>query len=947
MDEAIACGQASAPSQKPDRPRRPHGVLSRDEVLELGRKAREAIFPPHESEIGLMRGTPSVVHGVVSARATGARRPQWADEAGATASSAWTRESRRRKGIHCGGPRFSKPHLSKPRPNSSEGKPKKSLSIAVPPAEGMQGPTGEGCLSARGTAGEAAGGTRTPTSALSSAMNRALRLRGPDAGPASPIRKAGRCAAPRVPGASGAQVEGGRGDVYRYLGDAGAQKVGEGGGGVDRFLRDAYGLGDGKFVRSYGGPSGFAPDTARVLGRILGFPGDLIRPSSLLAHACFVCSREAGSLTGENVENGCAGEASSLAGPARALQGKGIKIKRLLDVWEHELAMMHRKACVDLQKMIQDLHFWPSWYDDFSEFDRKNMCGLLARCDLVFRTTFAALDVGESKHRAQAQEANVVGFVGKTPGLCGEPLTEGDMHKLMRIEELHAAVETLFSDLLQEALGALQTLAGPSAQTPFDAAATPAPFPLLRRGDWDALQQLGPAIEDVRQQVRDSRHRQKVLEERKANPMQGQQAGASVWERKKSKVCGLMKLGLFMRGGATDGTKPKSISPESLLACTLQASLSDAVKLARKRGQDPGDHASVLEREIFHKAALGAATRRSSGMVAALLPAVQSSSKESQAETAKREANCAPADSRCMPFVAEEGHTAWPLDLDEIAGMTPQGFLEAAVWGGRGATDSSTDMHAGKDPEQIDDDEVDIYGPKDGVVEEKPAGFRIRTGSEPSTPPSIRDRQQETFFPGASDAAASPASPRRHSAHPRNSQQLPLPPPQQRRANIRVFTAKGGVFTQEQYRPEAAGTWRALEMQSLGAPSSANHEGGKGMGSGLGVVASGQRDGLMKERSFSLPLSSLPIPAASAISGTRQKPESARTRAQGVEGEGATREIVGRWPLSARGANEALHVHGGSICKQNKAGRGEGREGVGVKRLTARDAERQMERDTG
>jgi len=152
MDEAIACGQASAPSQKPDRPRRPHGVLSRDEVLELGRKAREAIFPPHESEIGLMRGTPSVVHGVVSARATGARRPQWADEAGATASSAWTRESRRRKGIHCGGPRFSKPHLSKPRPNSSEGKPKKSLSIAVPPAEGMQGPTGEGCLSARGTA---------------------------------------------------------------------------------------------------------------------------------------------------------------------------------------------------------------------------------------------------------------------------------------------------------------------------------------------------------------------------------------------------------------------------------------------------------------------------------------------------------------------------------------------------------------------------------------------------------------------------------------------------------------------------------------------------------------------------------------------------------------------------------------------------------------------------
>ena len=933
MDE-----EGPAHLQKQDRRRRPHGLLSRDEVLELGRKAREAIFPPHESEIGLMRGTPSVVHGVVSARATGARRPQWADEAGATASSAWTRESRRRHGIHCGGPRLSKPHMSKPRPNSSEGKHKKNLSIAVPPAEGVQGPRGGGCLSARGTAGEAAGGARTPTSALSSAMNRALRLRGPDAGPGSPIRKPGRGAGSRVSGSLGAQVEGGRGDVYRYLGDAGAQRVGDGGGGVDRFLQDAYGLGDGKFVRTYGGTSGFAPDTARVLGRILGFPGDLIRPSSLLAHACFVCSREAGSLTGENVENGGAGEASSLAGPARALQGKGIKLKRLLDVWEHELAMMHRKACVDLQKMIEDLHFWPSWYDDFSEFDRKNMCGLLARCDLVFRMTFAALDVGESKHRAQAQEANVVGFVGKTPGLCGEPLTEGDMHKLMRIEELHAAVETLFSDLLQEALGILQTLSGPSAQTPFDATATPAPFPLLRRGDWDALQQLGPAIEDVRQQVRDSRHRQKVLEERKANPMKGQQlaAGPSIWDRKKSKVCGLIKLGLFMGGGAKDGTKPKSISPESLLACTLQASLSDAVKLARKRRQDPGDHASVLERETFHKAALGAATRRSSGMVAALLPGVQSSSK--MPNTAKREANFTPQDC------AEEGHTAWPLDLDEIADMTPQGFLEVAVWG-RGATEASKDMHEGKDSVQMDDDDVDAYGPKDGVGEEKPAGFRIRTGSEPSTPPSIRDRQQETFFPGASEfeAAASPASPRRHSAHPRSSQRQPHPPQQQRHAHIRVFTAKGGVFTQEQYRPEAAGTWRALEMQSLGAPSSANHEGGKGLGS----VASGPRDGVMKERSFSLPLSALSIPAASALFGTRQKPASARTRAQGAEREGATTEIVGKWPLSARGANEALHVHGGPICQQNKAGRGEGREGVGVKRLTARDAERQMERDTG
>ena len=398
----------ASPAQRPERPqrRRPPGLLAREEVLELGRKAREAIFPAHESEIGLMRHAPSVVHGVVSAAATAALRPQWAAE-GTASSSPRARASRRRRSIHCGGVRFREPHLSKASPKNP-GKHKKSLAIAVPPAGGDRGGGRRGSLSARGVAGEAAGGdAKTPTSALSSAMNRALRLRGPDAGPASPISKAAnrqlplasaRAAAAAAPRALRAQV-GSRGDVYRYLGDAGAQGVGEGEDGVDRFLQDAYGLGDGKF-RAYGGPSGFAPDAARVLGRILGFPGDLIRPTSLLAHACFVCSHEAGGLNGE--ADGVA-ECSSLVGPARALQGRGKKLKQLLDVWEQELAIMYRKACVDVQKMIQDLHFWPSWYDDLSESDRKNMCNLLAQCDLVFRATFVALDGGESKYRAQVR----------------------------------------------------------------------------------------------------------------------------------------------------------------------------------------------------------------------------------------------------------------------------------------------------------------------------------------------------------------------------------------------------------------------------------------------------------------------------------------------------------------------------------------------------------------
>ena len=61
--------------------------------------------------------------------------------------------------------------------------PKKNLSIAVPPP----------CVrvqSARGTAGEGSGEMRTPSSALASVMNRALGLRGPDAGLGSPINKA-------------------------------------------------------------------------------------------------------------------------------------------------------------------------------------------------------------------------------------------------------------------------------------------------------------------------------------------------------------------------------------------------------------------------------------------------------------------------------------------------------------------------------------------------------------------------------------------------------------------------------------------------------------------------------------------------------------------------------------------------------------------------------------
>ena len=56
--------------QKQKRALRPPGLLSRDEILELGKKAREALFPAHESEIGFARNKSHVVHGVVKAHAT-------------------------------------------------------------------------------------------------------------------------------------------------------------------------------------------------------------------------------------------------------------------------------------------------------------------------------------------------------------------------------------------------------------------------------------------------------------------------------------------------------------------------------------------------------------------------------------------------------------------------------------------------------------------------------------------------------------------------------------------------------------------------------------------------------------------------------------------------------------------------------------------------------------
>ena len=102
------------------------------------------------------------------------------------------------------------------------------------------------------------------------------------AGIASPIHKAaGRMQSPSVSarsssrrtrsgnvGRSGEAEQ--HGDAFRFLSDLdGVDGTGRESGGLDQFLRNIYGLDDGKF-HACNGTSGFAPDAARVLGRILG-----------------------------------------------------------------------------------------------------------------------------------------------------------------------------------------------------------------------------------------------------------------------------------------------------------------------------------------------------------------------------------------------------------------------------------------------------------------------------------------------------------------------------------------------------------------------------------------------------------------------------------------------------------------------------------------------------
>lgn len=256
---AEAADSTQLAQQNPKQPkRRSHGLLAREEVLELAKKAREAIFPTHDSEVGLARTQAHVVHGVVSASALAGLEKQHTRRQSPRSSRAASKAPAK---TAASSPRTK--HTSSP-----------GLAVAIGGHARSGSGQGEGLVAeksgamcARGVGGEAAVPVTpvTPTGALAAVMNRALRLKG---GPNTPINKAASrktvataatVTTPRAMAGGGegkrqGNEEAGAGafSVYRYLGDDGAGGshevgAGEGGGpGADRFLQEIYGL-DGGF----------------------------------------------------------------------------------------------------------------------------------------------------------------------------------------------------------------------------------------------------------------------------------------------------------------------------------------------------------------------------------------------------------------------------------------------------------------------------------------------------------------------------------------------------------------------------------------------------------------------------------------------------------------------------------------------------------------------------
>ena len=301
-----------------------------------------------------------------------------------------------------------------------------------------------------------------------------------------------------------------------------------------------------------------------------------------------------------------------------------------------------------------------------------------------------------------------------------------------------------------------------------------------------------------------------------------------------------------------------------------------------------------------------------------------------------------------VEWVVEEAEADFDLDLESMADLTSEGFLENVVWGklidcalsagadvdGGGASDVDMD-----DGEEVKEDEGEWDGEeelemKDIVGEEGTSRPRTRgtcgSMSAPATPPCVRERQGLIISEAEVQAAVSP---RRFSArqtgevlpsfegrfsrgvrwtncspdtrpharipHPPHTQLPPprppsfLRPPPQHTA-IRVFTGKGGVYVDEQTGGEGGQSRRGKATRAWGVdilsvkvpvPCADREE-----------VAAVPKDMVMKEKGLSLPLGFLDAPAS------RPYPQSAGQCLQGGTGAMGTSYTVGRghWPSSAR-----------------------------------------------
>ncbi len=373
--------------------------------------------------------------------------------------------------------------------------------------------------------------------------------------------------------------------------------------------------------------------------------------------------------------------------------------------------------------------------------------------------------------------------------------------------------------------------------------------------------------------------------------MQKADQASTQWGKGKAKMLPMMKLGLIMGQQKSRVLAEEmfcNVGPESLLACTLKASLSDGIKVAAS-GAEACSHRSdgvkACEARLERRGAVSREKpldamqvtqklQRSSRMGAALLSHSEAISNKNAAQEAESDGSVG-------------------IDLHEMAAMAPPGFLEDYLWGSRDGQEDEEQLEVPEQTQQM------IIGGREG------RGSRPQTRESFSAPGSP-DAARGSFRALMSEEAQAAASPRRFSARcgdacrdvtgdsifqrgPRVHWQDGV---QRSGGAIKVFTGKGGKFVEEK--------------GSVSSGENLDHAWGVHISAGSflpvneATSARGPGRGAISKISPRTP--SLNLPATGSIA-SRRWPLSARER---PSGGGRPETAALAQPLSARGTRQDL-----------------------------------------